>query len=177
MLQNKNGYSLLELAIVISLMATVISAVILMVSYVTNTISNIFINNEAYMNGKLSVEFINSEIERYSYIDIYTYEDSDTIEKIIIFKDEYKLLKEANVIYFYIEGNGNRSNCIYFGGYNNGIMYTNKFSSYIESLEVKRNNEVVSINIKTMDNIKDNSAKSYDFTAKISIKNKKINFY
>ncbi len=180
MLQNKwKGYSLLEITIVISLLSIVISSIIFMISFVTNSVSNIFINNEGYMNGKISIEFITSEIERYSYIDIYNYEDDDDnrIEKIVIFKDEHKIFNDANVIYFYKETGLKKSNSLYFGGYSNGIMYNNRFSSYIKSIHITNHDEILNISIVTLDNIKNNNAESYYFNSKINIKNKKINFY
>ncbi len=177
MLQNKyKGYSILELSIAISLLAIIISSVILMISYATSTINNIFLSNEGYMNGKVSIEFISSEIERYSHIDIYNYDDN-TIEKIIIFKNKYKLLEEANVIYFYKENSYNKSNCVYFGGYNSNVMYTNKFSSYIDSINISKNNNVISIQIETLDIIKNNKVKSHVFISKINVENKSLEFY
>lgn len=178
MLQNnRKGISLLEITIAIIIFSLIINIMLNVIGYVTDNVSRIVENNEVFSNGKLSIEFIQSEIERATYIDFYVYEDN-SLEKIIIFKDEYKIYKEANIIYFYKEGNGTRSNTIQFGGVSSSnVTYTNKFSEYIKNIEINLKENMICIEIITLDNLSGNEVKQRIFNSKINIKNKNTNFY
>ncbi len=176
LLNKKRGYSLLEVVIVVILLSIIVTSIITLLEYIINTASTTTVNNDGYINGKLSIEFLTSEIERTSNIDIYLYEDN-YLEKMILYKDSDKIYKEANVIYFYRES-GIRNNSIYFGGVsNNNITYTNKFSSYINSVKIIKVNNFIDLHINTLETIDGKEAKSYEFISKINIKNKNIIFF
>ncbi len=175
MLLNKRaGYTLLEIVIVTLIFSIVLNMILVTLDYVTGVTSDFFKEADIYDNGKLTIEFLKSEIERNSYIDIYV-DENNSLKKITIYKDSNKIYKDANTIKFYKEGNGIRNNSLYFGGVSdNNISYENRFSRYIEEIKITFDNNIISIKVQTMGNDKYGNDV---FISKINVSNKNINFF
>lgn len=170
-MRKSRGNSLLELVIITAITSIIMVNIVMVLNVSKIYFEKYYVKNELFSSGKLVIEFINIQFEKYDNFEI-TYYENKILKKITIYKDGERIESESNVLEFINKRTAGKDKTISFGGKDiQGRSYTNTLSDNIENVLVyiEGNKIIFKITVKAT-----GKEEEYKFRLVINAKGKNV---